>query len=86
VVAHLLPKWPFANRAEISDRWLVIHGPRPYRVHFGTGQVLAGDSPMQVALPAPPKSSRIVLPIEDRRLRQIVDAATVLAAGPTESR
>ena len=86
VVAHLLPKWPFAGRAEISDRWLVISGPQTYRVHFGTGQVLAGDSPMQVAQLTPPKSSRIALPIEDRRLRQIVDAATVLAAGSTESR
>jgi hypothetical protein len=33
-------------------------------------------------LPAVPKRSRIPLPVDDRRLRQIVDAATVLALHP----
>ena len=60
----------------------MIRSARAYRVHLGTGQVLIGDSPLRQGLPAVPKRSRIALPIEDRRLRQVVDAATVLALDP----
>ncbi len=82
IVSRLLPGWPFADCAEVTDRWLVIRSARASRVHLGTGQVLIGDSPLLQGVPAVPKRSRLPLPIEDRRLRQIVDAATVLALDP----
>ncbi len=82
IVSRLLPGWPFAECAEVSDRFLVIRADRVYRVHLGTGQVVVGDTPLLQGVPAVPKGSRIPLPIADRRLRQIVDAATVLAFDP----
>ena len=82
IVRRLLPAWPFASCAELTDRWLVIRPRRTYRVHLGTGQVLVGDSPFPGRLPAVPKRSRVPLPIDDQRLRRIVDAATVLTRDP----
>jgi hypothetical protein len=81
IVSRLLPGWPFSECAEVSDRYLVIRADRVSRVHLGTGQVVVGDTPLLQGVPAVPKRSQIPLPIDDRRLRQIVDAAAVLALG-----
>ncbi|QWF81626.1 DUF4132 domain-containing protein [Amycolatopsis sp. CA-230715] len=81
---RLLPRTKIADRAELTDRFLVVHGRiRDYRIHLGSGNILMSPADTYLCIvPAhrPKAPGKVFLPFEgDGRLAVILSKAFLLA-------
>jgi hypothetical protein len=89
VMADLLPRLPVADRVDLQDQFVVVHGDRhEYKVHLGSGNAVMspGDRPVHLT---PGRALRAggAVPVEDdEALAAIVGTVLLLAhdSEPTE--
>ncbi len=82
---RLLPRTRLAGRAELSDRFLVVHGHlRDYKIHLGSGNILMSPADTYLCIVAARESAetkKVYLPFEEDggKLTMILSKAFLLA-------
>jgi hypothetical protein len=82
-LAWIVPRLKIASRLGIDDRFLRVRGNlNTYKIHIGSGNVLAGpDDRYLCIVPAGKSSSKVMLPFDDDpALSLILSKAMLLAA------
>ncbi len=87
ILERLLPRLKIADRATLSDRFLVVRGDlRTYKIHLGSGNILM--SPNDTYLCIVPKSTdekaNVFLPFEGDRILSIVLSKAFMLATDTK--
>ncbi|GAB2804386.1 hypothetical protein GCM10027176_06660 [Actinoallomurus bryophytorum] len=80
-LARLLPRTRLADRTELTDRFLRVHGSlRTYKIHLGSANILMEpDDAYLCIVRSPSGTDRVFLPFEDERLALIISKAFLLA-------
>ncbi len=86
-LAVILPKLKIADRCELDERNLVVHGGLgTYRIHLGSGNVMMDSSRYLciVAGRGGAKTSKVFLPFEDDHLLTVILSKAFLLADDTK--
>jgi hypothetical protein len=81
-LTRLLPRLKIADRLELTDRFLRVHGTRrTYKIHLGSTNILMepNDAYLCIVVAARGPGDRVFLPFEDDRLSVILSKAFLLA-------
>lgn len=83
VLARLLPALKVADRVELGDRFVRVHGRRAtYKVHLGSANVLIEpDDRYLCIVPAGGGAKRVMLPFEGDEVLAIILSKVLLLAG-----
>ena len=85
VIGRLLPGLVIADRAELTDRWLVVRGDlRTYKIHLGSGNILMQPSDTYLCIvPARGQAAatgRLFLPFDDDPMLGLILSKAFLLA------